>query len=121
MLPHPDHVPYPPEEHDARLKEGCVIAQAYEWIAAYALNLTQDVQDYHDCDDDSSWSGRAITVEDLMDAADSHQGEGWGDYIVRGGTFEGEYVDPTFWTKYAILREKELADVQQDSFFSCSC
>lgn len=114
------HVPYPPEEHDARLKEGCVIAQAYEWIAAYALNLTQDVKDCHR-QYYGSEGGREVTVEDLMDAADSHQGEGWGDYIVRGGTFEGERVDPTFWTKYAILREKELDDVKQDSFFSCSC
>lgn len=118
MLPHPNHVPYPPEEHDARLKEGCVIAQAYEWIAAYALNLTQDVEDGNRHRD---YECSPVTVDDLMDAADSHQGEGWGDYIVRGGTFEGEYVDPTFWTKYAILREKELDDVKQDSFFSCSC
>lgn len=120
MLPHSNHIPYPPEEHGARLKEGCVIAQAYEWISAYALNLTQDVQDSHDAED-SEWTGRPVTVEDLMDAADSHQGEGWGDYIVRGGTFEGFYMDPTFWTKYAILREKELDDVKQNQFFSCSC
>ncbi len=120
MLPHPNHVPYPPEEHDARLKDGCPIAQAYEWIAAYALNLTQDVQECHR-EYYGFEGGREVTVKDLMDAADSHQGDGWGNYIVRGGTFEGEYVDPTFWTKYAILREQELDDAKQDSFFSCSC
>lgn len=37
------------------------------------------------------------------------------------GTFEGEDVDPTFWEKYAIVRGKPLDEVEQNSFFTCSC
>lgn len=108
-----DHLPYPVEEHGPRLMCGDPIAQAYEWIAAYARNLADQ------CNADDSYG--TVTVDDLMEAADSHQGEGWGDYINRGGAFEGESVDPTFWEKYAIVRGKPLDEVEQNSFFTCSC
>lgn len=114
------HVDYPIEEHDVRVACLDPVALAYEWITQYAKNLTDQVNDAHDA------RGGPVTVDDLLDIADSHQPEndstGWGgDYLVRGGTFEGESIDPTFWAKYAILRGKQLEDVEQAHFFSCSC
>lgn len=110
-----DHLPYPVEEHGPRLMCGDPVAQAYEWIRAYARNLSDQVASASD-----SYGGD-VTVDELMETADSHQGEGWGDYIGRGGTFEGEDVDPTFWEKYAIVRGKPLDEVEQNSLFTCSC
>lgn len=115
-----DHLPYDIEEHKGRLMCGDPVAIAYEWIRAYAQNLTDQVNNA--CD---GWGGD-VTVDDLMSAADAHQPDedgnnGWGEYITRGGTFEGKGVDPTFWEKYAIVRGKNIDDVEQSSFFSCSC
>lgn len=101
--------------HQAALILGDPVAQAFEWIRAYAENLTSQAKG------DSYGGDYPVTVSDLMEAADSHQGDGWGDYIVRGGTFEGESIDPTFWEKYAIFREIPLEDVSQSSLLSCSC
>ncbi|QEM41138.1 hypothetical protein HYP85_gp041 [Pseudomonas phage Zuri] len=114
------HLPYPVEEHKGRVMCGDPVAIAYEWIMAYAKNLTDQVSDAYD------GHGGEITVDELMEVADSHQPDengnnGWGDYISRGGTFEGESVDPMFWEKYAIVRGKHIDDVDQSSFFSCSC
>ncbi|MNO13123.1 hypothetical protein D3C76_27490 [compost metagenome] len=118
-----NHLPYDIEEHKGRLMCGDPVAIAYEWIRAYAENLTDQVNSYND---DNEYGSEGVTVDELMEVADSHQPDengnnGWGDYISRGGTFEGEGVDPTFWEKYAIVRGKHIDDVDQSSFFSCSC
>lgn len=111
----PRYEEYDQSMHQAALILGDPVARAYEWIRAYAENLSaQTVGDNYGGD-------REVTVKQLMDAADSHQGEGWGDYIIRGGTFEGESIDPTFWEKYAIFREIPLEDLNQSSLLSCSC
>ena len=50
-----------------------------------------------------------------------HLDGGWGDYIVRGGSFEGVSLDMTFWDKYEILFEKKIPYKDRTSFLSCSC
>lgn len=120
QLPSSYDVPYPPDQHQARLVMGDPIAEAYEWIRGYAANLTDQVHNSYDHEE----QGHAdITVGELLSVADSHQStSGWGDYIIRGGAFEGEGVEPMFWDKYAILREIPRDQVKYDGgFFSCSC
>lgn len=108
-----DHVDYPIGDHDVLLMCLDPVALAYQWIIEYAKNLSDQVSE-----DDY---GGDVTVDDLMQAADSHQNGGWGDYISRGGAFEGQGVDSTFWAKYAIVRGKEIDSIEQAHFFSCSC
>ncbi|AHC93980.1 hypothetical protein CH29_gp27 [Achromobacter phage JWAlpha] len=113
------HDQYPRSEHQARVLLGDPVALAYEWISRYAENLTVQVQKYNE--DDEYGNNEDITADDLISTADSHQGDRWGDYISRGGTFEGESVDPTFWKHYATIKGLEVEDVVQSSFFSCYC
>ena len=104
--------------HQAALILGDPVAQAFEWIRAYAQNLTEKCKG----DDYYHGSDSEITVEELMSIADSRQVEGaWGDYLSRGGAFEGESLDPTFWKYYAIFKEIPQEEVNEQSFFSCSC
>lgn len=114
--------PYPMEEHEARVICGDPQALAYAWILAYAANLNDQCQPRDD-DDDSRYG--SVTVTDLLEVADSHQPDAdsrWGgDYLSRGGAFEGEQVDPTFWKHYAVFRNKPIEEVEEASFFSCSC
>lgn len=115
-------LPYPQDEHIARLLLLDPIATSYEWIKKYAENLTDRVNE--DNEDDTYGGGKSITVDELIDTAMSHidTGDRWGgDYITRGGTFEGESVDPTFWDKLSILLEKEIPSNKRNDFFSCSC
>ena len=113
--------PYPIEEHEARLICGDPQALAYAWILAYAQNLDDQCRPSED-DDDSYGS---VSVNDLLEVADSHQpGQGgrWGgDYLSRGGAFEGQSVDSTFWKHYAVFRDIPQDEVEEASFFSCSC
>ena len=62
-----------------------------------------------------------IEVADWLDTALSHINNSWGDYISRGGVFEGHGTDPVFWDKLSILREEEIDHDKRGSFFSCSC
>lgn len=113
---------YPEEEHEGRAIMGDLPALAYEWIKAYALNLTDQVK--QSVGDDDYYDNSPITAELLIETANSHQKDGnnnWGDYIIRGGTFEGESVDPLFWEKYAQFTGRDREDVQDNDFFSCSC
>lgn len=104
--------------HNAALILGDPVAQAYEWLKAYAENLSDRCKD----DDYREGSNSPISVEELIGIADSHQEEGsWGDYLVRGGAFEGDSPDPTFWKYYAIFKEIPQEEVNEQSFFSCSC
>lgn len=109
--------PYDPETHEARLMCSDPVAVAFQWMVEYAKNLADQ------CDSEDSYG--TVTVADLLEAADSHQpenGSRWGgDYISRGGAFEGQSVDPTFWAMYAKFRQKPLEDVEEAHFFSCSC
>lgn len=113
-----DFVPYPIEQHQARLICADPVAQAWEWISRYAQNLTDQVQESREGDE-------GVSIAELIETANSHQEDSnnrWGgEYITRGGVFEGASVDPTFWVKYAIATGRELKNVQQNSFFGCSC
>lgn len=114
-----DNFPYDPELHDVQLLVGAPEAIAFAWLLAYAQNLTDRCSN-------EEYSNAEISVADLVSVADSHQPEndstGWGgDYIVRGGAFEGFGVDPTFWKMYAQFRGKTIDEVEQAHFFSCSC
>lgn len=109
--------PYDMSLHQEYLMVGHPQAQAYEWLKAYALNLSDQCSN-------EEYSNREVTVEELLETADSHQNDasGWGgDYIVRGGAFEGMSMDPMFWEKYAIFRDIPLDQVEEAHFFSCSC
>ena len=111
--------------HQTRLLLGDPVAQAYAWIEAYAANLSDTESD----PDDNYGSSGVITAEDLITTGLTHWPDengnkaGWGDYISRGGLLEGTGTDPTFWEKLRVFSELEIPDdeVDQGSFFSCSC
>lgn len=120
--PDKHHVDYDPSEHQSRVLMGDPKALAYEWICGYAANLTDQVRNSYDY---AEYEHSDVTVDELLHCADTQQPDEKGrsswDYIQRGGAFEGEGVDPTFWDKYAILRGIERDKVQDSGFFSCSC
>jgi hypothetical protein len=91
--------------------------KAYKWIEDYAESLSGYYSDYN-----GGHNYAEITAEELIDTAKTHLKEGsWGDYIVYGGKFEGEYVQPEFWNQLEIYLEKEIPEDRRRSFFSCSC
>ena len=115
-----DRLGFPLDQLEGRLILGDPKAHAYMWISRYADNLTARIEEsnrggYEDYHLDG------VSVHDLLSCADSHQSGGWGDYITRGGVFEGEAIDDTFWDKYAILCDKPRDEITDNSFFSCSC
>ena len=87
------HLTYPADEHKVRLIMGDPIAQAAEWIRQYAEQLSEQ------CDDNKG----SVTFDDLVDTGLSHvrpknsRNFAYGEYIVRGGAFEGANFDPYFW------------------------
>lgn len=107
---------YDTEHHQAKLLLLDPQAVAYEWIVRYLDNLNDMI------DGDSDY-GRtdSITLDELLETAESHLSGSWGDYIVRGGAFEGYSLDMTFWDMYSTLVEKEIPNSDRNSFFSCSC
>lgn len=113
------HMPFPEEEYAPRLMCGDPVALAYKWIESYAENLSDLAFRQEDEYDKSP-----ITVDELIDTALSHVDSEtlWsGDYITRGGAFEGVGVDPTFWDKLAIVKGAEIPQESRNNFFSCSC
>lgn len=110
-----NYLPFPEDQLDVRVMCNDPQALAYKWIVAYLENLNDRI------DDDD---GEKITLDELIETAMTHMDENsrWGgDYIVRGGAFEGEGTDPTFWDKLAILRDIEIPEEKRGNFFSCSC
>lgn len=112
-----NHMPFPEDQHEARLMVGDPAAQAYEWIKAYADNLSDQCAEYS-CND---YQHDGVSIDELISAGESQLGDGWGEYISRGGVFEGEHLDPTFWDKLAILKGIEIPSEKRNNFFSCSC
>lgn len=107
--------PYPDDQHSVRLMCGDPIAIAYEWISAYVENLNSRI------DEDD---GSLITMDELIETAMSHvdSESSWGgDYLIRGGAFEGVDVDPMFWDKLSILKQITIPQKNRNSFLSCSC
>lgn len=109
-------LPYPAEEHQARLMCGDPVALAYEWLKGYAENLNSQMETSSYGEDYAP-----ITVEELIETGMSHVGDGWGDYISRGGSFEGVSLDMTFWDKLSIFKQIEIPQDNRNSFLSCSC
>ena len=107
---------YDTEHHQAKLLLLDPQAVAYEWILRYIDNL-------NDMIDTESDYGRTdpIDIVELLEVAESHRGGSWGDYIVRGGAFEGYSLDMTFWDMYSTLLGEEIPQEDRNSFFSCSC
>ena len=109
-----------PVTHNALLMMGDSKALAYQWITEYAKNISPGEPE--DDDPDYYRDVRPVTAEEMIDAAASQQGEQWGgDYICRGGEYEGFRVDGTFWDKFAIVMGIERNDVEESNFFTCSC
>jgi len=107
---------YPPEEHEVRVICGDPKALAYEWIKAYALNLSDPV------DDEDGYG--SVTAEELIETAMSNVNArpgAWGNFLSKGGLFEGTGVEPMFWDKLAILFDIDIPESKRDNFFSCSC
>lgn len=59
------------------------------------------------------------TYQEIMDGADAYLQSG--DYLVRGGTFEGYHIPDEFWDKYEIIKRAKVAEDERGSFLSCSC
>lgn len=74
------------------------IEEAKTWIIYYAQSLGLD-------------------YDELMEAAESHINHG--DYLIRGGTFEGLRTSHEFWEQYEIVTNTKVGDM--GNFFSCSC
>ena len=111
------HHPYPNEKDMiVRVMVGDPVANAWLWLEAYLENINSMID---------SDEGEHVTMDELINTALSHVDEtnGWGgDYISRGGAFEGMSVEPMFWEKLAVLKEKpSIAQVQHGHFFSCAC
>jgi hypothetical protein len=116
-------VDYPLDQHDVRIMVGAPKALALAWILGYLKNVNGNIEE---ADDDNSYGGGdPVTLRELIETAESHLNSSnrWGgDYITRGGSFEGMGTDPTFWEKYAILKDIPLTqEMKNSSFFSCSC
>jgi hypothetical protein len=125
------HLPFPEEELAPRLMCADPQALAYAWIRAYLENLNSRIQTedevMHEGTDDeytSEADGDLIDLDELIETAMSHvdtDSRYGGDYITRGGAFEGVGTDDMFWEKLAILKGIEIPEEKRGNFFSCSC
>jgi len=59
------------------------------------------------------------TYEEIMAGADEYLASG--DYLVRGGTFEGYHIPDEFWDKYEVIKRTKVLNDERGSFLSCSC
>ncbi len=107
-------LPYPEEEHQARMICGDPIALSYEWLKSYLENLNSQIDDY---------DGSEVSFDELIDTGISHISNDryGGDYIIRGGRFEGISTDPTFWDKLAQFKQINIPQNKRGNFFRCSC
>lgn len=110
----------PDSTHDALVIMGNPRALAYQWIVEYAKYISPKERTDDD-DDGGYYNTTPVSAEELIEAANSHQDGGWGDYICRGGEYEGFQLDSTFWDKFAIVMGIERESVEERSFFTCSC
>lgn len=115
-------------ENERKVRQAILDPQAvaYAWIEAYAKNLSAQVSEYAQdmAEDDDYCNSDSVTVDDLIQVGLSQLDtkDSWGgDYISRGGTFEGQGVDPMFWDKLSILIGQEIPSDSRNGFFSCSC
>ena len=113
-------VDYDREEHFGRVICNEPLANAFEWIVAYADSLVPKDNSSPVEEDDFYDEYTPVTVNELIDVALSYNKETqWGDaYLIRGGVFEGMSPDPMLFEKLSILTGKETPYHQ---FFSCAC
>jgi hypothetical protein len=79
-------------------------AQAYAWIDQYRDGL-----------------GIEASTEDLIAYGIRNVDDKYSDYLVEGGTLEGESTSEEFWDQLAIYLDREIPDDLRNNFFSCSC
>jgi hypothetical protein len=56
---------------------------------------------------------------ELMQGAEDYLKHG--DYLVRGGVFEGYSIPDEFWDKYEIIKRIRIEENDRGTFLSCSC
>lgn len=71
-----------------------------KWISDFADNIGSD---YHE----------------LMVAAEEYLQSG--EYLCRGGDFEGQSIPDEFWDKYEIIKRAKVDENDRGTFLSCSC
>jgi hypothetical protein len=74
--------------------------EAERWIADFADNIGSN-------------------YSELMEGAEDYLKNG--DYLVRGGTFEGYSIPDEFWDKFELIKRKRVEEDDRGSFLSCSC
>ncbi len=113
-------LPYPIEQHQARLLVNDPQAQAYAWILAYADQLSNP----GDPDSDDDYGTGEVSAHELISTAWQwiENPNAWNDHINKGALLDGESTDPLFWEKMAQLFKIEIPDsVAGANFFTCSC
>lgn len=60
-----------------------------------------------------------LDYDELIEAAGDYLSHG--DYLVKGGDLEGEYVPDEFWDHYQVVKKEKVDENDRGSFFSCSC
>lgn len=112
------HLPYPVEEHKARVLLGDPQAMAYCWIEAYVKNLNSDGID-------EEYDYGEVTIDELIDTAmiNIEGGETlWAEgYLNKGPLLNGVSLDPTFWDKLSELKGLEIKEEKRNNFFTCGC
>lgn len=73
---------------------------AKRWIADFAASVGSD-------------------YDEIVSAAHAYLNHG--DYLCRGGQFEGESVPAEFWIHFGNATGRIVSPSEQGSFFSCSC
>lgn len=63
--------------------------------------------------------GLSLDYDELIEAAGDYLSHG--DYLVKGGDLEGEYVPDEFWDHYQVVKKEKVDENDRGSFFSCSC
>jgi len=59
------------------------------------------------------------SYDEIMEGADNYVRRG--DYLVRGGTFEGISIPEVFWDKYEVIRKTKVDGSDRGTFLGCSC
>ena len=92
--------------------------EAYKWLCAYVDQINGQItagneNGYED------YTHSEIDVYELIEIGKASQNGGWGEYICKGGIFEGESTDPLFWPM--VNRFLGVPNVDYGGIFSCSC
>lgn len=96
-IPKPFTVPRPAK---VRSLEDDAIEESRRWIYNFA-------------------DGLGLDYDELVEAAGDYLNHG--DYLVKGGDLEGEYVPDEFWDHYQVVKKEKVDENDRGSFFSCSC